>query len=191
MKVILASGSPRRRELLANVFDEFEVIVSGADEALREGTDVYDAAEELARQKCAAVAKEHPDALTIGADTVVILGGKIFGKPRDARDAQEMLRRLSGKTHSVVTGCSLMIGGRVRSFSQTTAVTFYELSDEEIDRYIATAEPMDKAGAYGIQGYGSMFVSHLDGDYFCVMGLPVCTLAGMLRDAGVRILGQA
>lgn len=182
MKVILASGSPRRRELLANVFDEFEVIASGADEALREGTDVYDAAEELARQKCAAVAKEHPDALTIGADTVVILGGKIFGKPRDARDAQEMLRRLSGKTHSVVTGCSLMIGGRTRSFSQTTAVTFYELSDEEIDRYIATAEPMDKAGAYGIQGRGALLVKEIRGDYFNVVGLPVARLSREVND---------
>ena len=128
--------------------------------------------------------------MVVGADTVVAYQGQILGKPADEADAKRMLTMLSGQTHEVYTGVCVIEDGKTKTFYEETKVTFYEISDEQIDHYIKTGEPMDKAGAYGIQGYGSMFVSHLDGDYFCVMGLPVCTLAGMLRSAGVEILEQ-
>ena len=176
MNIILASGSPRRRELLSYIFDDFEVIKADVDETPPKGIDAYNLPEYLSKIKCAAVADMHKNSLVIGADTVVIAGGAVFGKPKSEQDAVDMLKTLSGKAHDVVTGCTIAFGGKYRTFSQKTQVRFYALSDDEILRYVKTGEPMDKAGAYGIQGYGSLLIEGIDGDYFNVVGLPVACL---------------
>lgn len=180
--IILASQSPRRQELIRNITDDVAVIVSPAEEVLPADIAPEEAPAYLAALKARAVAALHPDTPVIGADTVVILDGNILGKPRDKADAARMLRLLSGRVHTVITGCCLILGGRERIFSQRTSVEFYPLSDREIDEYIATGEPMDKAGAYGIQGKGMLFVKGIVGDYFNVMGLPVGMLARELKD---------
>lgn len=177
---ILASGSPRRKELLSLIIPEYEVLVSGCEEFVPEGTPAEKVPAILAEQKALAVAKLRPDDTVIGSDTVVVLGGEIFGKPKDKAHAHSMLRALSGKKHFVYTGVAVAEKGSVRSFVQKTEVEFYELSDENIDNYIATGEPMDKAGAYGIQGKGSVLVKGITGDYFNVMGLPVAETARFL-----------
>ena len=178
--LILASGSPRRRELLSLITDKFEVLVSGCDEFVPEGTPAEKVPAILAEQKALAVAKLRPEDTVIGSDTVVVLGGEIFGKPKDKFHAHAMLKALSGKRHFVYTGVAVAEKGSVRSFVQKTEVEFYELSDETIEKYIATGEPMDKAGAYGIQGKGSVLVKGIIGDYFNVMGLPVAETARFL-----------
>ncbi|MBQ2898476.1 MAG: septum formation inhibitor Maf [Oscillospiraceae bacterium] len=177
---ILASGSPRRKELLSLIIPEYEVLVSGCEEFVPKGTPAEKVPAILAEQKALAVAKLRPDDTVIGSDTVVVLGGEIFGKPKDKAHAHAMLRALSGKKHFVYTGVAVAEKGEVRSFVQKTEVEFYELSDETIDRYIETGEPMDKAGAYGIQGKGSVLVKGISGDYFNVMGLPVAETARFL-----------
>lgn len=177
---ILASGSPRRKELLSLIIPEYEVLVSGCEEFVPEGTPAEKVPAILAEQKALAVAKLRPDDTVIGSDTVVVLGGEIFGKPKDKAHAHSMLRALSGKKHFVYTGVAVAEKSSVRSFVQKTEVEFYELSDETIDNYIATGEPMDKAGAYGIQGKGSVLVKGITGDYFNVMGLPVAETARFL-----------
>lgn len=178
--LILASGSPRRRELLSLITDEFEVLVSGCDEFVPEGTPAEKVPAILAEQKALAVAKLRPEDTVIGSDTVVVLNNEIFGKPKDKAHAHAMLKALSGKRHFVYTGVAVAEKGSVRSFVQKTEVEFYELSDETIEKYIATGEPMDKAGAYGIQGKGSVLVKGIIGDYFNVMGLPVAETARFL-----------
>ena len=178
--LILASGSPRRRELLSLITDEFEVLVSGCDEFVPEGTPAEKVPAILAEQKALAVAKLRPEDTVIGSDTVVVLNNEIFGKPKDKAHAHTMLKALSGKKHFVYTGVAVAEKGSVRSFVQKTEVEFYELSDETIEKYIATGEPMDKAGAYGIQGKGSVLVKGIIGDYFNVMGLPVAETARFL-----------
>ena len=189
--VILASQSPRRRELLEKTGIPFSIIVRGTEELKEASMPPQELCLHNAAAKAEAVFREHPDSTVIGADTLVFLEGFPLGKPEDEEEARSMLRKLSGRTHHVCTAVAIRSPLGMKNLAVLTEVTFRELTDAEIAAYIETKEPMDKAGAYGIQGYGSMFVSHLDGDYFCVMGLPVCTLAGMLRDAGVRILGQA
>ncbi len=174
--LILASKSPRRQELISKITDSFEVIVSDADEILPEGISPDDAPVYLASVKARAVAAQHKGRVVIGADTVVVLDGRILGKPKNAEDAFSMLRSLSGKIHTVITGCCITDGERELCFSEHTKVEFYPLTDDEIRRYIATREPMDKAGAYGIQGEGALFVKGIEGDYFNVMGLPVAKL---------------
>lgn len=171
--IILASQSPRRRELMANIVSDFEVIVSDADETVPEGIAPEEVPAYLARVKAAAVAGDHPGKTVIGADTVVILDGEVMGKPRDEADAVRMLQMLSGRVHTVITGCCIIRDGSRHSFSETTHVEFYPLNDREIMEYIATGEPFDKAGAYGIQGRGSVLVKRIEGDFFNVMGLPV------------------
>ena len=178
--LILASGSPRRRELLSLITDEFEILVSGCDEFVPEGTPAEKVPAILAEQKALAVAKLCPEDTVIGSDTVVVLNNEIFGKPKDKSHARAMLKALSGKRHFVYTGVAVAEKGEVRSFVQKTEVEFYELSDETIEKYIATGEPMDKAGAYGIQGKGSVLVKGIVGDYFNVMGLPVAETARFL-----------
>lgn len=185
MKLILASGSPRRRELLEKLNIPFEVIVSECDETLPEGIPADAAAEMLAVRKAAAVAKSRPDAIVIGADTTVILDDEILGKPVDADDCKRMLHRLSGRQHQVITGAAIFWEGHSASFSDETLVQFYPLSDAEIDAYAALQEPYDKAGAYGIQGQGALFVAGIHGDYYNVMGLPIARLARQLRDFGL------
>ncbi len=177
---ILASGSPRRKELLSLIIPEYEVLVSGCEEFVPKGTPAEKVPAILAEQKALAVAKLRPDDTVIGSDTVVVLGGEIFGKPKDKAHAHAMLKALSGKKHFVYTGVAVAEKGEVRSFVQKTEVEFYELSDETIDKYIESLEPMDKAGSYGIQGKGSVLVKGISGDYFNVMGLPVAETARFL-----------
>lgn len=182
MELILASGSPRRKELMHYITDNFMIRTSDADETLPQGIAPHEAAACLAERKAAAVAAAYTDALVIGCDTTVILDGKILGKPLDAADAKSMLQTLSGRTHEVVTGVALICEGAVRTFSETTRVTFYPLSDAEIDAYLATDEPFDKAGSYGIQGKGALFVQGIEGDYYNVVGLPIAALSRQLKE---------
>lgn len=182
MKVILASASPRRQELLHYIFNDFECIPADIDETIPDGVETEFAPEYFACQKALYISKLYPDALVIGSDTVVIVGSQILGKPSDENDARNMLRLLSGTTHSVVTGCCLFLNGKSRSFAEETFVEFNKLSDKEIDDYISTREPFDKAGAYGIQGFGSLLVRRIDGDFFNVVGLPVSRLNREIKE---------
>ena len=172
MKIVLASKSPRRRELLCEIFPVFEVVVREVDETLPDGTPTRDGVEILALKKGEAVARElSPDTLVISSDTLVEVGGVALGKPCDEADARRMLMLLSGRAHNVHTGVAVHLGGRVYSGIATTAVHFKPLTDREISDYIATGEPMDKAGAYGIQGLAGRFVTGYDGDFDTVVGL--------------------
>lgn len=183
--VILGSASPRRKELFSRIVPQFEVFPARCDESVPEGISPEEAVRMLACRKAAAVARQFPQAAVVGADTIVALEGKILGKPEDEADAAAMLRMLSGKSHQVLTGVSVVNEGRQESFAARTRVEFYPLSDEEILRYIRTAEPMDKAGAYGIQGYGALLVKGMEGDFYNVVGLPVAQTARLLRQMGV------
>lgn len=176
--IILASQSPRRRELLRYITDEFEIKVSDVDETLPEGISPAEAVLYLSRIKAQPFAS--PDDTVIGADTVVAIDGEILGKPANKEDAALMLRKLSGKTHSVFTGVTVIKDEKTKSFFVETKVKFFELSDSEIEKYVKTGEPLDKAGAYGIQGYGCLLVEKIDGDYFNVVGLPVSKLNQVL-----------
>lgn len=173
VKYVLASASPRRRELLGVAGLEFDVVVSNADEAVPEGISPEEAAVLTAEKKAEAVQTLCPDACVIGADTTVVLDGEVMGKPADRADAVRMLRMLSGREHYVLTGVCLLYKDKKVTFVQRTAVRFYELSEDEINDYVDSGEPMDKAGAYGIQGLGCKLVEGIEGDYFNVVGLPV------------------
>lgn len=173
MKIILASASPRRKELLALAGIEYEVIVSQCEETLPDGITPDKAVEELARQKAEDVFSRNNDALIIAADTVVALGNTILGKPKDEEDAFNMLSSLSGRRHTVFTGVCIRTKDKTDIFHVATQVEFYDLTEKEIKDYIATKEPMDKAGAYGIQGKGFVLVKGIHGDYFNVVGLPL------------------
>ena len=178
-KLILASASPRRRELMKLISEYFEVIPSEWEEKIPENIDAFSAPEYLAVQKAKYVFEKHGGTV-IGCDTVVISNDKILGKPRDEGDAKRMLLELSGKKHFVVTGCAVFSERGSFSFSQVTEVEFYSLSEEEIEEYVSTGEPLDKAGAYGIQGKGAVLVKGINGDYYNVVGLPVARLKRML-----------
>jgi septum formation protein len=186
LRVILASQSPRRRELLTLVGITHEVRPADIDEAYLPGEVPSEHAERLARGKCAVIAEREPDALVIGSDTIVVVDGEVLGKPKDDGDAAHMLRRLSGRSHIVVTAVAVAWRGEIRSAVEEVNVTFHSLSDDDITAYIATREPMDKAGAYGIQGFGATIVERVDGDYFAVMGLPLQLLVRVLRELGIR-----
>jgi septum formation protein len=183
-RVILASGSPRRRELMTLIGIEHEVVPANIDESYMAGETPRQHAERLAREKAAAI--DAPAAVIVGSDTIVVVDGDVLGKPRDRAHAADMLRRLSGRSHVVMTGVAARWSGRTVSGLEEVRVTFRTLSDAEIERYIDTGEPMDKAGAYGIQGYGATIVERVDGDYFAVMGLPVNRLVGLFRSLGLR-----
>ena len=191
MKLILASQSPRRRELMTDAGYKFAVSVSQADEELPACTPPAEGVKILAERKAKAVESALPPAIlasapvfVIGADTLVELNGVPLGKPRDEAEATAMLSSLSGARHRVVTGVAVVVGGRVFSGVETTAVTFRPLSQEEIADYVATGEPMDKAGAYGIQAGAVRFVQKVDGELDNVIGLPRKLLAELLREAG-------
>ncbi len=175
-RIILASQSPRRKELIRYIFSDFEAIPSGADETPPEGVSAEEVPEILSARKALDVAKTDPEALVIGCDTVVILDGVIFGKPKDEAEAFLMLKSLSGRTHRVVSGVCVCCAGRTMSFTQTTEVTFYPLSDGEILSYISEYPPLDKAGSYGIQDRGGLFVKEIKGDHYNVIGFPVARL---------------
>lgn len=182
MEYILASASPRRKELLKFVVDDFKIVCADIDETVPNNTSCFDAPEFLANKKAKAIIPKHPEDLVIAADTVVILDNEILGKPKNEQDAFLMLKKLSSKTHFVVTGCSIAKGDKTKSFSVVSKVTFYNLSDTEIYDYIAKNESLDKAGAYGIQGYGSILVEKIEGDYFNIVGLPVAELSRKLKE---------
>jgi nucleoside triphosphate pyrophosphatase len=182
-RVLLASASPRRRDLLTLVGIDHEVRPANIDETYLPGELPRDHAERLAREK--AIAIDAPDSVTIGSDTIVVVDGHVLGKPRDRVHAAEMLRLLSGRSHVVMTGVAARWRGRLASGIEEVDVTFRPLSDAEIESYIDTGEPMDKAGAYGIQGFGATIVERVDGDYFAVMGLPLNRLVGLLRALGL------
>jgi septum formation protein len=185
LRVILASSSPRRRQLLDLVGIAHEVKPSDIDESLIVGELPEQYAERLAREKVAVIAESSPDALVIGADTIVVIDDMVLGKPQDVGEAESMLRRLSGRSHTVMTAVAATFDGRLASGVEIVDVTFLPLADEEISRYVATGEPMDKAGAYGIQGYGATIVRRIDGDYFAVMGLSLVRLVALFREIGV------
>jgi septum formation protein len=197
--LVLASASPRRQELLRNAGISFTVQSADVDETRLAGESPRDCAERLAREKALAVWRERPQDLVLGADTIVVVDEAILGKPADGKDAARMLRLLSGRVHSVVTGVCLVkpvASGRspvssqgklqspreLRMASETTLVTMAELSDDEIQAYVASGEPMDKAGAYAIQGMASRWIPHIEGDYSNVVGLPVALVYRMLRE---------
>jgi septum formation protein len=186
LRVILASQSPRRRELLSLVGITHEVQPADIDETYLAGERPREHAERLARGKCAVIAGREPDALVIGSDTIVVVDGDVLGKPADEADAARMLRRLSARSHVVVTAVAVAWRGETRSAVEEVGVTFHPLSEADIAEYIATREPMDKAGAYGIQGYGATIVARVDGDYFAVMGLPLQLLVRVLAKLGIR-----
>lgn len=181
MELILASASPRRRELMQLYGVPFAVGAADIDETMDETKSPAEEVARVSRLKAAAIAAEHPDAVVVAADTIVVLGGKVLGKPKNEDHARQMLTALSGCAHQVMTGCTVMRGSRSETFTEITDLEFRTLSPEEIDRYIVTGEPMDKAGAYGIQGGAALFCPGMKGDYYNVMGLPVCRLHGVLR----------
>ncbi len=183
-RVVLASASPRRRELLTLIGVAHEVRPADIDETYLPHEAPAAHAERLAREKALAV--HAPDAVVIGSDTIVVVDGSVLGKPANAAEAARMLRRLSGRSHIVMTAVAVAWQGRVESGVEEVGVTVRELSDEEIARYIATGEPMDKAGAYGIQGFGATIVTRVDGDYFAVMGLALNRLIRMCERMGLR-----
>jgi septum formation protein len=182
--LVLASASPRRQELLRNAGFQFSVQPANIPEELRDGEEPKAFAERLAREKALAVFQERPNDIVLGADTIVIVEGEILGKPRDNVDAERMLKLLSGRTHQVTTGVCVVSTAFSDARSETTSVTMAPLSDEDIRAYVETREPFDKAGAYGIQGIASRWISRIEGDYFNVVGLPVSLVYRMLREHG-------
>jgi len=186
LRVILASQSPRRRELLNLVGIAHEVQPADIDESYLAGERPREHAERLARGKAAVIAAREADAVIIGSDTIVVVDGEVLGKPAGDLDAVRMLARLAGRSHTVITAVAVAWRGEIHSSVEEVGVTFHPLTRAEIDAYIATREPMDKAGAYGIQGYGATIVSRVDGDYFAVMGLPLQRLTRVLASLGIR-----
>jgi septum formation protein len=191
--IVLASASPRRQELLRDAGIPFTVQPADINESPRAGESPRDCAQRLAWEKALTVFQSQPQNCVLGADTIVVVDDTILGKPRDADDAARMLRKLSGRTHAVITGVCLVgpaasgqwsVASTTKTASETTLVTFCELSDDEIRDYVATGEPMDKAGAYAIQGIASRWILRIEGDYSNVVGLPVALVYGMLRERG-------
>ncbi len=188
MKIVLASKSPRRKELLSLLDLDFEIITADIDETMDPSLPVTDEVARISYQKAVAVADGlSDDTVIISADTIVELDGKLMGKPKDKTDALGMLKSLSGESHNVHTAVTVLRGDKHITRVVTTAVTFRDITDQEINAYIDTNEPMDKAGAYGIQGKASKFVSGIVGDYFNVVGLPVCELSLMLKNFDINI----
>ena len=179
MELILASQSPRRRELLGLFRLPFVIRVADIDETMDETASAYDEVARVSREKALAVSRGEDD-VVIAADTIVVCQGKVLGKPHSPEEAVQMLSLLSGRDHQVMTGMTVLRGDKILSCTEVTDIHFRELSKKEIDAYVATGEPMDKAGAYGIQGGAALFAEKMVGDYYNVMGLPVCKLRQML-----------
>ena len=180
MNLVLASASPRRQELLKLFGIPFTVRVADIDETMDPGLAPYYEVARVSRAKAMAVPRESDD-VVIAADTIVVCEGKVLGKPRDAADAKAMLALLSGRDHQVMTGCTVLRGESCETFTEVTDIHFRPLSEKEIENYVATGEPMDKAGSYGIQGGAALFCQRMVGDYYNVMGLPVCALGERLK----------
>lgn len=186
---MLASASPRRRELLASLVSDFQVDPADIDEDALTSPDPWKTARDLARVKATVVLERHPDALVIAADTVVAIetanGYRQLAKPSDAEDAKRMLRELSGRTHQVITGVAIVFANNTFDLLETTHVSFRELGEDEIDAYVATGEPLDKAGAYGIQGGAKEFATVIDGSLSTVIGLPLEALTNALKSVAL------
>ncbi len=182
--LVLASASPRRQELLRNAGIAFEVQPAHIIEDPFPGEQAMECAERLAQEKALAIAKKRPNDTVLGADTVVVIDHQILNKPVDAADAIRMLRLLSGQTHHVITGVCLVVNGQSSVDSETTSVRMSEIPEKEITDYVATGEPMDKAGAYAIQGIASRWIPRIEGDYSNVVGLPIALVYRMLQQAG-------
>ncbi|OLO40537.1 septum formation inhibitor Maf [Alkalihalophilus pseudofirmus] len=182
---VLASGSPRRKELLEQAQISFTVQTSDVDETIDPNLSSKELVQSLAYQKAEAVFAMNQNAVVLGADTIVVLDGQVLGKPNDRNHAREMLLSLSGKKHSVLTGVSILSQEQQRTFFVETYVQFWELSNKEIERYLDTNEPFDKAGAYGIQGFGATLVKEISGDYFSVVGLPLALTVRELIHFGI------
>lgn len=192
MKIVLASQSPRRKELLGRMGLEFVTQASKIDESAFDGLEARELVATLSREKAQWIARQlDGETLVIGADTVVVRDGAALGKPKDTEDAVGMLLSLSGRDHQVCTGVTVCRGERVLTQVEETQVTFRDLTEAEVRQYVSTGEPMDKAGAYGIQGLGGLLVEGIRGDYSNVVGLPVCRLGQMLKDFGVDCLALA
>ena len=180
MELILASGSPRRKELLGLFHIPFQIHAADVDETMDPAASPAAETARVSALKARAVAGGD-NRVIVAADTIVVCAGRILGKPRDAADARAMLALLSGRDHQVMTGCTVLRGQREETFTEITDLHFRELSPEEIDAYVRSGEPMDKAGAYGIQGGAALFCERINGDYYNVMGLPVCRLGQVLK----------
>ena len=187
MQLILGSQSPRRRELLGLLRRPFTVRVADIDETMDPGRPPCEEVARVSRLKAEAIPRT-PEDVVIAADTIVVCQGQVLGKPRDEADAFRMLRLLSGREHQVMTGLTVLRGEKAVTCTEVTDIHFRPLTDGEILSYIRTGEPMDKAGAYGAQGFASLFGEGLDGDFFNVMGLPLCLLGTMLNELGVNLL---
>ena len=189
MNLILASASPRRKELLALFGIPFVIRAADIDETMDPAAAPFDEVARVSRLKAMATAREAGD-VVIAADTIVVCQGNVLGKPADEAEAAAMLRLLSGRDHQVMTGVTVLRGDRASTFTEVTDLHFRTLSDREIARYVASGEPMDKAGAYGIQGGAALFCTGMTGDYYNVMGLPVCRLGQVLRDTAPELMGE-
>ncbi|MBR1486082.1 MAG: septum formation inhibitor Maf [Synergistaceae bacterium] len=185
-KIILASGSPRRRELLKDIGIEFEIFKPNVDESKLENEKPEDLCLRLSRLKAKSGAEKFPDSIIIAADTIVVIDGKILGKPHDRNEAFKMLKTLQNREHEVITGLSVASSDKIISRAEHTFVKFIALSDEEISEYISTGECDDKAGAYAIQGIGATLIEKINGDYFNVVGLPLCSLRKILKEFVIR-----
>ena len=186
MSLILASQSPRRKELLGLFGIPFTVRVADIDETMDANANPYDEVARVSRLKALAVDRSETD-IVVAADTIVVCDGKVLGKPRDEADAAAMLGLLSGRDHQVMTGCTVLRGEQAVTFTEVTHIHFRDLTDKEIARYVASGEPMDKAGSYGIQGGAALFCDGMNGDYYNVMGLPVCRLGQVLKELAPEI----
>ncbi|MBQ5321373.1 MAG: septum formation protein Maf [Oscillospiraceae bacterium] len=182
MRIVLASASPRRKELINLISDDVLICPAESQEVIPSGIRMEKIPEHLSFVKAFEVSLKYPEEIVIGCDTAVFLGNKILGKPKDEKDAFKMLKSLSGKTHKVISGVTIIKGKRAVSFSEKTKVYFRKLNDAEIEEYIKTKEPMDKAGGYGIQGKGTFFVKKIKGDYFNVVGFPVSKIQKTLKE---------
>ena len=187
MQLILASASPRRKELLQLFRTPFVIRVADIDEAMDPGKPPFEEVARVSRLKALAVSRE-PEDVVIAADTIVVCQGKVLGKPRSKEEAVQMLCALSGRDHQVMTGCTVLRGAACETFTEVTDLHFRPLSRKEIEHYVATGEPMDKAGAYGIQGGAALFCRGMEGDYYNVMGLPVCRLGEVLKRIAPEIM---
>ena len=188
-KIILASASPRRKELLEKIGLKFEVEPGDCQEIVDKDLEPREMVRKLSREKAEAVARKHRNVVVIAADTVVLMGDKILGKPHNQAEAKKMLRSLSGKSHVVITGFTIIDTAKRRILSKAVETKVYirELNPEEIDCYVKSGEPLDKAGGYGIQGLGSVIVEEIEGDYFNVVGLPLSVLSESLKEFGIDV----
>ena len=189
MNLILASASPRRKELLGLFHVPFEIRVADIDEAMDPQKPPFDEVARVSKLKARAIPREQGDTV-VAADTIVVCEGRVLGKPHSEAEAVQMLQLLSGRDHQVMTGVTVVRGEHSETFTEVTDLHFRRLSDKEIRAYVAAGEPMDKAGAYGIQGGAALFCTHMVGDYYNVMGLPVCRLGQLLREMAPDLMGD-